>query len=46
MFLDDGLVVVSTEQQAMETSKLVQSTLTNAGFAAHTVKSQWYQYRD
>ena len=41
MYLDDGLCAVAGEQNALEASELVRSTLNKADFVAYPAKSKW-----
>jgi hypothetical protein len=41
VYLDDGLCAMDGETHALQASKLVQSTLCQAGFVAHPIKSVW-----
>ena len=41
LYLDDGLAVAASKDEARQASALVQSTLEQAGFITHPEKSQW-----
>lgn len=41
VYPDDGLCAVAGEQNALEASELVRSTLNKAGFVAYPAKSKW-----
>ena len=41
VYLDDGLCATAGTQRALEASRLVQDTLSKAGFVVHPTKSIW-----
>ncbi len=41
VYLDDGLCAAAGDSMALEASRLVRSSLSDAGFVSHPTKSVW-----